>query len=604
MIGLATEDSLNQSMNKAQQHYSSLFFLPSFKKTLAFIAALCLIIGISSAVFSSGQGILIGFLMGAALFVVTVFVDFFLSKVVLRDQIFVLRRMAVLSLFSWIFWFFFIILGTGLGIVFGLTLWVKLCFLGFAALITLRTVVLTSVSSSGFVRRLIAILLQPFACIVPFVWVWINQGVPTIDYIPFLAAFPFIAVFSAYLFVHLLDEVGKKTYAIPSINVFKAFMLNWVVALNKPLETYLEQMGEDADIAVSFLKFDASNPKAAFIVPLVHPGPFKNIGSSVLPSVLKEEYEKVYGCEVCVPLGLLGHELDAASQAQNHRIIDSIIAAARFHAQLDIATPFVRVSEGFVAVSCQIFGKTALLSFTLAPKTTEDLPQELGGLINEEAEKLGLNAVVINAHNSLTENNEIDASLETLRLAATKCMQKAVLQEKLPFEVGAATIHPSDYTLKDGMGNGGITAIVVKVGGQKTAYVIIDGNNMVSGLREKILLGLNAAGFPQGEVFTTDTHSVSALVIGRRGYHPLGEAITHDALITHIINVTLSAASSLERCTAGYHRLTVPKIRVIGGGSLGVMSVLVDQTIRKAKRIVGPVFGVEGLLLILLLALL
>lgn len=312
MIGLATEDSLNQSMNKAQQHYSSLFFLPSFKKTLAFIATLCLIIGISSAVFSSSQGILIGFLMGAGLFVVTVVVDFFLSRVVLRDPIFVLKRMAVLSLFSWIFWFFFIILGTGLGVGFGLTLWVKLCLLGFATLISLRTVVLTSVSSSGFLRRLIAILLQPFACIVPFVWVWINQGVPTIDYLPFLASFPFIAVFFASLFVYLLDGIGKKIYAIPSINVFKAFMLNWVVALNGPLETYLEQMGEDADISVSFLKFDAANPKAAFIVPLVHPGPFKNIGSSVLPSVLKEEYEKAYGCEACVPLGILGHELGPA----------------------------------------------------------------------------------------------------------------------------------------------------------------------------------------------------------------------------------------------------------------------------------------------------
>ena len=48
----------------------------------------------------------------------------------------------------------------------------------------------------------------------------------------------------------------------------------------------------------------------------------------------------------------------------------------------------------------------------------------------------------------------------------------------------------------------------------------------------------------------------------------------------------------------------VPKIRVIGGGSLGVISVLIDQTIQKAKRIIVPIFGVEGLFLILLLVLL
>ena len=43
------------------------------------------------------------------------------------------------------------------------------------------------------------------------------------------------------------------------------------------------------------------------------------------------------------------------------------------------------------------------------------------------------------------------------------------------------------------MGTGGITAIVVQVSKQKTAYVVIDGNNMISGLREKILAALTSA---------------------------------------------------------------------------------------------------------------
>ena len=79
--------------------------------------------------------------------------------------------------------------------------------------------------------------------------------------------------------------------------------------------------------------------------------------------------------------------------------------------------------------------------------------------------------------------------------------------------VGAATVYPKEFTLKDGMGAGGITATVVQVGKQKTAYVVIDGNNMISGLREKILAALTSVGFDESEVFTTDTHAVSALVV-------------------------------------------------------------------------------------------
>ena len=67
------------------------------------------------------------------------------------------------------------------------------------------------------------------------------------------------------------------------------------------LKSYLKRQAKDADIEVNFLKFDASKPKAAIIVPLVHPGPFKNIGSSLLPSLIKQEFEKEFECTPAFP---------------------------------------------------------------------------------------------------------------------------------------------------------------------------------------------------------------------------------------------------------------------------------------------------------------
>jgi putative membrane protein len=353
------------------------------------------------------------------------------------------------------------------------------------------------------------------------------------------------------------------------------------------------------------LKFDSSKPKAAIIVPLVHPGPFKNIGSSLLPSMLKRGFEKEFSCDACVPLGILGHELDLVSQAQNQRIISEVIKSARFTASADKATPFVKFSEDGVTACCQVFGKTALLSFTLAPKTTEDLPQELGFIVREEAEKLGLDcAVVVNAHNSINDTTGIEASLETLRDVASACLEKAVSLPSASFHVGSATVYPEAFSLKDGMGPGGITAIVVKVAEQKTAYVVIDGNNMVSGLREEILSALKAEGFDECEVFTTDTHAVSAVILGRRGYHPVGEAMDHERLIGYIQEASKAAAANLEECKAGCQRLTVPDVRVIGEARLGSLSLFVDRALRRAKQTVAPIFVCEGLVLILLLTLL
>ena len=609
MVNVATDDSLNHSMKSALKHYSSMFFLPAFQKSVAILAALCIGgVGLSTfTLFFSVDKMVSSLLLGVSVFAAVLFGDYIISKVILGgDAIYVLRRTVALSLFCWVLWLFFIILGAAFGIFFGWLWWIKLCLLGFAAVTTFRAVVFISTSSVGFLQRTIASLLSPLLCIVPFTIFWsgIDSAIP-LQFLPYLVISIIAGCSFAFLFVFLVDQVGRRTYGVPSMPLFRAFMLNWVAALNAPFETLLEKLGENEDIEVTLLKFDSYKPKAAIIVPLVHPGPFKNIGSSLLPSMLKRDFEKEFNCDTCVPLGILGHELDLASQAQNHKIINQVIESAKFPVSADKATPFVKVTEGFSTASCQIFGKTAFLSFTLAPKTTEDMPQELRRIVTEEAKKLGLECnIVVNAHNSINDTVDVEGSLGTLRDVASKCLKKAVSLPSYAFEIGASTVFPKEFSLEDGMGSGGITAVVVNVAEQKTVYIVIDGNNMVSGLREEILSALKSVSFHECEVFTTDTHAVSAVVLGRRGYHPVGEAMDHKTLIRCITEVAKAAASNLESCKAGCLRLVVPKVRVIGEARLGSLSLLVDKALRRAKQIVTPIFVSEGVLLIVLLALL
>ena len=604
---MATEESLNHNMQSALKHYSSMFFLPAFRKAVSSVAALC-IGGVSFstlALFPSFNGLIGSLLLGVSVFAAVIFSDYITSRIVLaKDAIYVLRRTVALSLFCWILWMFFIIIGVSLGAFFDLLWWIKICLLGLAAVITFRAVVFIATSSVGFIRRLISSLFSPLLCITPFIVFWVGFGYADIlQLLPFLAVSTLASCSFAFLFIFLVDQLGRQMYGVPSMPLFRAFMLNWVAALNAPFEAFLEKLGENEDIEVTLMKFDSSKPKAAIIVPLVHPGPFKNIGSSLLPSLLKRDFEAEFGCDTCVPLGILGHELDLASQTQNLKIIDQVIKSAKFSSSASKGKPFVRVTKNSTTASCQIFGKSALISFTLAPRTTEDLPQELGRIVNEEAKKLGLDcSIVINAHNSINDLVDVEASIDTLREVAIKCLKKAVSLPSYAFEVGASTVFPKGFSLKDGMGSGGITAIVVNVAEQKTAYVVIDGNNMVSGLREEILSALKSVGFHESEIFTTDTHAVSAVVLGRRGYHPVGEVMNREALIWYIKEVTKKAASNLESCNAGCLRLVVPRVRVIGEERLSSLSMLVDKALRRAKQIVAPIFVSEGLLLLLLLS--
>ncbi len=590
-------------MDNAKKHYSSLFALPSIRKAITYMAAIC-VVGVSlvAYVFSPTLN---SFLLGVTVLVATLLSDTFMSKVLLKnDPIFIMRRTSAISYYSWVLWLGFAALGTGLGYFLGWLLWVKLVLLGFAAVVTLRTIVIASTSTSSQWRQILSTLLQPMLCIVSFFVFWaLLAGNFILQFLPFIILTPIISYTAVYLLLNSIDRLGK-TYSLPSMSLFRAFLLNWVTDLNAPLETHLEEMGEDADITVSILKFENIKTQAAIIVPLVHPGPFKNIGSSLLPSLLKENFEKEYHCDACTPLGILGHELDLASQAQNQKIVNEVLSTAKFQVHSAVASPFTRVTDGTAIASCQIFGDTVLLAFSLAPQTTEDLPQELGRMVEQEAQKLGLShAIVVNAHNCLTSIDDTKEHIAELERAAKKCLQIATSQPKKPFKVGSVSVFPEEFTQKQGMGTGGITAVVVEVEDQKTAYVVVDGNNMVPHLREKMLDALTSWGFSSSEVFTTDTHAVSGIVTGKQGYHPVGEAMNHEALISHICEAAEKAASKLEVSKAGCAQFVVPKVRVIGEERLDAISNLVDRAITKAKHVAAPIFGTEGLLLILLLLL-
>ena len=79
---METEQSLNNSMDSAKKHYSSMFFLPSYRKALLAIAVIC-IAGVSLSAFTLFPSISSLFL-GLSLFAVTFIAEFVTSKIILK----------------------------------------------------------------------------------------------------------------------------------------------------------------------------------------------------------------------------------------------------------------------------------------------------------------------------------------------------------------------------------------------------------------------------------------------------------------------------------------------------------------------------------------
>ena len=611
-VRVISKGSLDEYMSRAVKHYSSLFTLPSLSKVILGITVLCMMGGVAVAIplFGSYRTFATGLLFGPILLSIVVLSDLIISRSFMKaDPIFDLRRCSALSLVSWLIWLAFMFLGAMASFfVEGNSIWVKFFFSGLCPVLILRLLVFSTVSLADYGRIFVSSIIQPASCMISFLLIGPFLGYAISAHsLFFLLSAMVIAVGVAFLFSSLLDHTGKATVGIGALSLFKAFLVNWIVDADKPLEEFFEKLGVDENVEVSLLGFRTEEKmKAIMVIPACHRGPFKNVGSSLLPYLIQEALGKEARCVVVVPHGLVGHERDLASQFQNSLLVESILDCVGSFSSLGYqAKPFMRGQKDGAKASCQAFGDCAIFTLTLAPETTEDLPQQLNSMISEESDKAGIpHIMVVNAHNSLEGASKSDESVAFLKAAAATSLEKSLGNEHFPFEIGAATVVPEEFSVRDGMGPGGIGVITVKVADQIAAYITIDGNNMVSGLRERIISRLLDLGVVDGEVLTTDTHVVNGVVQIARGYHPIGEALDQTKLIKWVEHAVEEALGNMEPAEALWTSTVVPNVKVVGEKQIEQLCLLAERTLEQAKKLAALLFSSAGILLAILFLLL
>jgi len=605
---LASNDSMNDYIDRAVKRYSSLFTLPAHRKLLLLLLTVCLINGflVSIALHSwSYSSVFIGFGLGTTIFFLVMATDFIIYFAIFQnDLIFTLRRLSALSLYSAVFWLLFILVGS-VGNTLAMGFWYKIYLLGFCVVLAFRLLVLWAVSFVGIGKVIISAMMLPVSCTVLVVFTASLLGKILDASVAVFFSLAFVVTISTVLlFVYSINRVGVRILGVGSFALLRAFLASWTADLNHPLEQHFERVSLKRDIKISALAFRTKRKiKTLIVVPSFHPGPFKNVGSSQLPHTIQAMLEnRLPSCVVAVPHGLSGHDLDLASQTQNQLVLNIVEKMTDFSGFSSVASPFVRVKENGATVSCQVFNNSALVSLTLAPETMEDLPSELDSFTVSEAQKHKLSRVIcVDAHNSIQGPFKVNAAIKPLKEAVAICLQEVVRHKSESFEVGAAKVVPQEFGLREGMGPGGIVVTVIKTDNQTIAYVTIDGNNMISGLREKILSALSELGINDGEVFTTDTHAVNAIVLNARGYHPIGEAMDQEVLINHIKRAATNALANLEPAEASWRTENVSKVRVIGEKQVEDMCRLADKSIQRAKRLAISIFPIAGVVLVALL---
>jgi len=596
-------------LSGAIRHYSTLFTFPSYPVLLASMFAVVTVIAAAAFLIISFSldGLLRGVIFGLeALVLPTVCADLIASRL-FKDDILNLRRLTALSAVGTAAWALIMAAGAVLQVATGFMGLVRFIFLGASLIVGFRFLVVRSVASLGPLESLIVVLLSPSLCLTAAAALWW----PPQSYLLILTTIvstPLLALVGESL-LRVLDEHGEKSVGIGALRLFHGFIYDWLEGIADPLEEYLEEIAMPANASVILLGFAHGNETQGLIaVSDIHPGPFKNVGSSNIPFEIQAALESKTMALAMVPHGASGHERDLASKKHRERLINSLVEEANFENFSASATPMVRCDSGTAHASCQFFGDIALVALTLAPQSMEDVPFELGAEIVEKGKALGAgDVIVIDAHNSIGSADEVPIllpeQLNNLRAAAQLAIGVALKANRSDLRFGASRIVPKEFGLREGLGPGGIAVVVVEVQNQKVAYVTFDGNNMVRGLREEVREVLKDI-VDDSEILATDTHIVNAISTIERGYRPVGEVGSREALLSYVRGCTLEALSRLQECRFAYRRISIPEVLVIGEEKLKSLTLLVDSSIALLKRLTlllyGPAIMLTTLMFLLL----
>ena len=397
-----------------------------------------------------------------------------------------------------------------------------------------------------------------------------------------------IMVAGARILLRVMEGWKGKRPGLMLLPLFRSFILAWSEGVNGPLEDQIAQIGETQDVEVDTLVFrdDSGANRAAVSVPYIHPGPFRNVGSSALPQVLAVGLGEILGCPVIVSHGVSTHEGDMTRSTEMEKVVRAVSSELGKDDLIGTASPLVRHEKNGAKASCQMFGKVALVSLTLSPKSYDDIPEELGDRIKDAADAMGVAAIVVDSHNSIRVEDEInDSDVENLFEAAIKAIGQAKASPQQEFLIGTSNFIPPDWGLAEGMGPSGIASFAVRLGTWQTSvYVVVDGNNMISGLREMIIENLKSNGFDDAEAMTSDTHVVNALGATSRGYSPIGERTDKAKFLSYVLATSREASSKLETCKVSHTRTMIRGLGVLGKTGLDTLSDVLDSAFSLFKR--------------------
>lgn len=393
---------------------------------------------------------------------------------------------------------------------------------------------------------------------------------------PFLILAVLLHVVFGTGFVLLIWAIDRPLYRAFHIHIL-SFLNTFIAHLtdgSKTMEDFFREIGEEVYVPQVSLFFKREKGRGViFTVPNVHPGPMGEIGGGALPKHLQNAFSEL----VMMSHGTATHDFNLVSEEECEKIVTAIRAGKDRTIYLPDASRAHRCQHGAVSLLYQVFGKTLLMVSTRSPHKTEDIDFGIGMTIMAEGHRSFPHVAFVDAHNCFTGDiTNVSpgtlASLEYLQ-AAFHAIDTGPGLEQFPLEMGASQV-VMPFSRTQGFGDQGIETLVIRAGGQTTAYILIDGNNVLAGVRE-VLRDHALTLVDEAEIMTTDSHVVNTV----SGKNPVGFVVPPGQIIPYLEQSIHNALDDLSPASAGGDTALCERVVVFGSQRIAQLASTVNSMV-------------------------
>jgi putative membrane protein len=522
------------------------------------------------------------------------------------------RRTGGLVHFGLIFWIVLSIIGGIIDYALGASFYeVRFSILGVSIAYLAFAFLVNGLSDHHPVRNSIAALMPPLLWVVSLLLIApLNPVLPVFQplwYIPVMSSLTIATLIVHYIY-RAVSVPFERDLGINGPQLLRAFGHDYLADNPAPLEKILTRIATTQDVPVEIILFkDDQGPVACGVIEYVHPGPFRDIGSSGLPSTIIEHIKEKHGIPAFVMHGSCTHQQNLTTKEDYPIVlaeIDRLIEETEVHDE--ISGPHWS-DGGKYKVWTMFVGNDVMTISTSAPEFTDDISLDVGydvaNMIRERLPQVG-GVAVVDAHNCIDETaiSIVQGDPEAGEYVGTVsgAVFSTINESKTRLQFGLHQVFPDNISQKEGIGPGGVIAVVLKQNESEMVLISIDGNNMEPGFREKIQSLLKSQGFDKVEAVTTDTHVVNAISLSSKGYPPIGRNKPNETL-EHIVTASLKARERIQPVKVGMGFGMANGLRTFGEKGFDILTQNIAEAAGIAKK-EGIRAGGGSILLYVLLA--